>query len=429
MHAFHYKSGVLHAGEVSLAEVARAAGTPAYVYAADAFRERYRTLESAFGGIEHRVCFSVKSCGSLAILRLMANEGCGFDVVSGGEIFRLVQAGIDPGRAVYAGVGKTEPEIRYALEQGIFCFNVESEAELAVIDAVARDLGTTAPVALRLNPDVDPKTHRKTTTGRKENKFGLDLDLAGEVVRRAERMPNVRLLGAHMHLGSPVNSTAPYAEGLEKMLAFAAEHESDQAPFEWINAGGGYGLAYRDETIPAFSEYADVLVPPVKAAGRKLLLEPGRSIAGNSAVLLGTVQYMKSNGEKTFVILDTGMTDLLRPAMYDAYHFLWPVETETPPERRENGVFAPPADARNLSPADVVGPICESSDVFGTDRPLPELTRGDLIAVFSAGAYGMMMACQYNGHPRPPEILVDGAEWRVIRERETWDDLIRGETV
>jgi diaminopimelate decarboxylase len=428
MHAFHYDRGVLHAGEVSLAEVARAAGTPAYVYAADAFRERYRTLDSAFGGIEHRVCFSVKSCASLAILRLMAEEGSWFDVVSGGEIHRLVQAGIDPSRAVYAGVGKTEAEIRYALEQGIFCFNVESEAELAVIDAVARDLGRTAPVALRLNPDVDPKTHRKTTTGKKENKFGLDLDLAGDVVRRLDRMPNVRLLGAHMHLGSPVNTTAPYAEGLEKVLAFARAHESEQAPFEWINAGGGYGLAYRDETVPAFSEYAAVLVPPVTAAGRKLLLEPGRSIAGNSGVLLGTVQYVKSNGEKTFVILDAGMTDLVRPAMYDAFHFLWPVETATPPVRRENGVFAPPEESADLAPADVVGPICESSDVFGTDRPLPRLARGDAVAVFSAGAYGFVMTSQYNGHPRPPEILVDGTEWRVIRERETWADLVRGES-
>ncbi len=420
---FTFRQNELFCEEVPAVEIAARTSTPVYIYSRATLRERYQAITSAFREIDTCICFSVKSCSTRGVLRTMHEQGSGFDVVSGGEIFRVLAAGGDPARIVYAGVGKTDHEIRYALEQGIMMFNVESEAELANINRIAGEMRTKAPVALRINPDVDAKTHAKTTTGKKENKFGINPLTAGRMVDELGKYPNIILRGIDAHIGSPVNSTEPYAQSLDRMIDFIDSHRSGQAPFEYINCGGGFGLLYHDEQVPSFDDYAAVIVPRVKQAGCKLILEPGRCIAGNSAVLLAEVQYRKVSGARNFVILDAGMHTLVRPAMYDSYHFIWPVRTAAQPPHKAFG--GTPDD--NLIPTDVVGPICESSDVFCKDRPLPPLDRGDLVAIFSAGAYGFTMSSQYNSHPRAAEVMVDKDSWQVIRRRETWEDLVSGE--
>ncbi len=420
MESFRYVGGALHCEDVPVSAIAAEVGSPVYIYSAATLRNKYQAIATAFAAAAPTVCYSVKSCSSLGVLKVLRDAGCSFDVVSGGELFRVLKAGGDPRKVVYAGVGKTDREIRFALEQGLMMFNVESEEELANIDRLARQLGKIAPVALRLNPDVDPKTHRHTTTGTKENKFGLDLTIAGQIVAEIGRYPGVRLNGVHVHLGSPLNTTAPYAEALDKVETFLGKYASTAAPLDYINTGGGFGLLYKEENVPEFSAYAAEIVSRVKKLGRKLILEPGRSIVGNAGILLSTVQYVKSNGEKNFIIVDTGMHHLIRPAFYDSYHRIWPANSDVPPPAEPSG--------DQLVKADVVGPICESSDCFAKDRLLPAMKRGDLLAIFSAGAYGFAMASNYNSHPRPAEVLVDGAGWRVIRKRETWDDLVALET-
>jgi diaminopimelate decarboxylase len=400
----------------------------------------------------------VKSCGTLGVLRVLRDCGAGFDVVSGGELHRALAAGGDPKRIAFAGAGKTEQELRAALEAGIFLFNVESEGELARLNDLAGALGRTAPAALRLNPDVDAGTHRKTTTGRLENKFGVDFATAGRILKNPDACPHVVFTGVDLHLGSPINSTEPYRTALEKVAGFVREHRSpSRAPLEWLDVGGGFGLLYRDQSVPTFADFAAAIVPFARVMGCKLVLEPGRSLVGNAGVLLATVQYVKDNGYKLFAIVDAGMNDLVRPAMYDAYHFVWPTRSEmTPPVRlfsqRETGPGREPhateldmliyleqeemdeQSAPDGAPdhygrlrMDVVGPICESSDCFAKGRRLPPLARGDRLALFTAGAYGMTMSSNYNARPRPAEALVDGGAARLVRARETYDDLLRGE--
>lgn len=430
MSGFFYRNGELFCEETAAADIAQATGTPVYVYSRAAIIERYRAIAQAFNGIKHIICFSVKSCSSLGILAVLRAEGCAFDVVSGGEIFRVLAAGGEANKMVYAGVGKTDVEIRFALEKGILMFNVESDAELANLDRLAGEMKTVAPVALRLNPDVDPRTHRHTTTGKKENKFGLDIKIASQLVSRFADFPHLRLDGVHIHIGSPVNSVEPYAKAVAKAVAFVKKHESRQQPFRYINMGGGFGLVYHHENTPSFAEYAEAIVPPIKKIGRTLILEPGRAIVGNAAVVLTQVQYRKWNGHKTFVIVDAGMNDLIRPALYDAYHRIWPAKL--PPELPGDGDIAAVAHGcprDHLEAVDIVGPVCESADCFAKARLLPRVERGHLLAVFSAGAYGFSMSSNYNSRPRPAEVLVDGSSWRIIRQRETWEDLLRGEVV
>ncbi len=426
MHRYRYREQELYCENVPVATLAEEYGTPLWVYSRKTLEDNYKAISEAFSAVDCTICFSVKSCSSLGVLGVFREMNSGFDIVSGGELHRVIKAGGDTSRVVYAGVGKTDDEIRYAISHNIMMFNVESEDELANISRIAEEMDAIAPVSLRLNPDVDPKTHRKTTTGKKENKFGIDLAIAAQIVNNIRDYPGVRLIGADVHLGSPINSPAPYAEALEKIVPFILEHRSEAAPFTHMNCGGGFGLFYKDEAVPTFKEYADTIVPYIQKLGCKLVLEPGRSMAGNSAILLADVQYTKTNGEKTFVIIDAGMNDLIRPAMYESYHFLWPIITDNTPNW--NGVGETPADESKLIPTDVVGPICESSDVFTHDRPLPPMQRGDTVAIFSAGAYGSTMSSNYNSHPRAAEVLVSGEEWAIIRQRETWDDLIRLET-
>ena len=446
MEHFTYKMGRLYCEDIPAEELVEQYGSPLYVYSKAFLIKRFNAIKKAFSEINTTIAFSVKSCSNLAVLKTLLDQGAGFDIVSGGELFRAMKVGADPRKIVFAGVGKTDDEIRAALANDILMFNVESEAELDNIQNIAAKIGTVAPVALRINPDIDAKTHAKTTTGKKENKFGIDFATASRIVRNIAVQPNIRLLGLDLHLGSPIYTTEPYTLALEKVTDFIRDHRSPRAQFEYLNVGGGYGLLYRDQTVPTFQEYADAIIPYAKKAGCKLIIEPGRSIVGNAAVLLTSVLYVKDNGCKHFTIVDAGMNDLIRPAMYDAYHFCWPVKYDKLPPAHlfnspdalayfnretldmETGQHTREIYQDGLMMTDVVGPICESSDCFAKGRRLPVMMRGDVLALFSAGAYGFSMASNYNSRPRAAEVMVDGKESRVIRARETLESLIEGES-
>ena len=425
MDAFTYQGGELRCESVPVRELAAEYGTPLYVYSRAALRDRLKAITAAFAPADPLVCFSVKSCGNLGVLNILRDAGAGFDVVTGGELHRALRAGADPRKIVYAGVGKTDVEIRAGLKAGILMFNVESEAELTNISQIALEMRKTASVALRVNPDVDaPETHRYTSTGTLEKKFGIDLATAARLLSRADEFTGVAFDGIHCHIGSPVLKTDPYEQALSKATAFMREHRSARTPLGTLNMGGGFAIRYKDETVPTPENYAAALLPIVQRADVKLIMEPGRFIAGNSGILVVSVQYIKDNGFKRFVITDGGMNDLIRPALYGSYHELWPVVAEQGPPSWHGE-----AAADGLTVVDVVGPVCESGDFFAQDRPLPEVKRGDLLAVFSAGAYGHVMSSNYNGRPRPAEVVVAGERSYLTRRRETYDDLTAGESI
>ena len=420
---FAYYDGELWCEDVSAASLAERHGTPLYVYSHAALAERFDAFVEAFERLSPLACFSVKSCGNVHVCRRLVERGAGLDVVSGGELRRAQAAGVPMDRVVFAGVGKTDPEIRAALEAGIGCFNVESEAELERLSALAGETGAKPRAALRINPDVDPATHAKTTTGKKETKFGVDLERARAFFDRYANDPHVRLNGVHAHIGSPIDRIEPYVSAAEKLLAFA----EDVGGIETLNLGGGFGTDYETGQSPDYAAYAAELVPrlePFVSRGGRIVFEPGRSIAAHAGVLLTRVTYIKESGRKTFAVIDSGMHHLLRPTLYDAFHFLWPVRVGAghAPSRRQAEM-----PMEGLERYDVVGPICETGDFFAKDRDLPPLQRGDLLAVFGAGAYGMTMASNYNAMPRPAEALVDADDDRIIRRAETWEDLIRPE--
>ncbi|NQT88014.1 diaminopimelate decarboxylase [bacterium] len=415
MEAFTYRGGSLLCEDVPVADLARAAGTPLYVYSQSAIEAAYRGLAEAFAPADPLICYAMKANGNLSILKLLNDLGSGFDIVSGGELHRVLRAGADPATVVFAGVAKRAPEIRQAIEAGILMFNVESESELALIDRVAGSLGVEARVALRLNPDVDAGTLAQITTGKKGNKFGIDLEAARDLVARMGEYPNARLVGYHAHIGSQVTDPTPHTESLKKLIAFSASCTPPGGRIEYINIGGGFGIDYTPGQAPAFKAFAEPLLPLLRESGLKLILEPGRSIVGNAGVLVTEVVHQKRSYGRRFIIVDAAMTELIRPMLYDAYHEIRPVAA--------NGS----AEA-DLEPADVVGGVCESTDVLAKARPLPPVAQGDLLAVFSAGAYGFAMSSTYNARPRPCEVLVQGNQSRVVRRRETYDDLIAQET-
>ena len=415
MDAFSYRGGCLNCDDLPAAELASQVGTPCYVYSRAAIEQQYRTLTDAFAEADPLICYSVKANGNLAVLELLRGLGSGFDIVSGGELFRVRHIGADPSTVVFAGVGKTDREIREALDAGILMFNAESSSELAAINRVAADLGTTARVALRLNPDVDPQTHHYITTGKKENKFGIDFETAAGIVARITDYPHVRLVGYHGHIGSQVTDPKPHAESLGKLVEFATQCAPANSEIEYINIGGGFGIDYQPGQAVPPSAFAKLLVPVIREAGKKLILEPGRYIAGNSGILLTRVVHVKRSGGRRFIVCDAAMTDLIRPSLYGAYHAVWPVLSDAPFE--ENG----------CGPADVVGPVCESGDFLAKGRHLPDVQQGDLLAVFSAGAYGFAMSSNYNARTRAAEVLVDGDTYRVVRRRESYEDLIQQE--
>jgi diaminopimelate decarboxylase len=424
MDHFHYRDRVLHCEDVPVPELARVYGTPLFVYSQATLLHHLRQLQRAFAAVPPLICYSLKTNPNLHICRLMVEHGAGFDVTSGGELFRALKAGGTGARIVFAGVGKTDEEMRYGLENDVFLFNVESEGELLALADVARSLGRIAPVALRVNPDLPPKTHAKTDTSVKGVKFGLDIDTVLEFALRMVDHPHVRIVGLHMHLGSPILSAQPYRQGVEKGQVLIDRLRKQGHRIEYLNMGGGFGIHYRkQEALPA-DAFAEVIVPVVKATGCKLVLEPGRFIVGNAGTLVSRVIYTKESGGKHFIIQDAAMNDLIRPTLYDSFHRIWPVAPAT-------GVPAPPEDYETDIPGtlrqDVVGPVCESGDFLARDRRLPQVQRGDLLATFSAGAYGMAMSSNYNSRPRAAEVLVSGAGHRLIRRRETYDDLVRSE--
>ena len=414
---------------MDLADLASTHGTPLYVYSARTIVDHFRRLDAALAGLNHLICYAVKANSNLAVLDLLAREQSGFDIVSAGELFRVIHAGGKPECCTFAGVGKTRDEIEYALRQGILSFNVESEAELETINAVAGELNLRAPIALRVNPDVEAGGHKYISTGKSENKFGVGLDRALEVYAAAARMPNIRVRGVQMHIGSQITEAAPFAKAVAKVAPVAAELKRLYG-IEFFSVGGGLGIVYksslqsgqeawwREESDAAPSltveEYANAIVPALQPLGLRILLEPGRFMVGNAGVLLSTVQYLKtSDSGKRFVIVDAGMNDLIRPALYQGYHEVVPVREPAADDPRET--------------ADVVGPVCESGDFFAQARELPPLRQGELIALMSAGAYGFTMASNYNSRPLAAEVLVSGDTAQVVRERQKLDDLIRGE--
>jgi diaminopimelate decarboxylase len=412
MHHFSYKNGTLHAEDISLEQIAQEVGTPAYIYSQATLTRHYDAFSKAFEGLDHQICYAVKANSNKAVMALFASMGGGADIVSGGELARALAAGVEPQRIVYSGVGKTVEEMEAALKAGILMFNLESVDELEVLDQVAGRLGVKAPVSFRVNPDVDAQTHPKITTGLAKNKFGLDMETAFRQYPIAAKLPNVEIKGISCHIGSQLTDTRPFADALERVARLVEKLREVGISPGLLDLGGGLGITYNQEIPPQPSEYAAALRETVQRLGMKLILEPGRVLVGNAGILLARVLFTKQTTVKRFVIVDTAMNDLIRPSFYDSYHAIWPIEKNK---------------ANELAMADVVGPICETGDFLARDRNLPMFERGDLMAVLSAGAYGFAMSSNYNSRPRAAEVLVNGSSFSVVRERETIEDLSRGE--
>lgn len=410
MSQFQYRDGMLHAENVPLARIAAQYGTPCYVYSRAALTAAWRDFDAAFAGREHLVCYAVKANPNIGVLNVFARLGSGFDIVSGGELARVLAAGGDPHKIVFSGVGKTAAEMRAALQAGILCFNIESAPELELLNRVAGEMGVTAPVSLRVNPDVDAKTHPYIATGLKDNKFGVAYDDALTVYRRARELPHLRIEGVDCHIGSQLTEVSPFVAALERVLALVDALAADGIAVHHIDLGGGLGIRYRDETPPPVAEYAKSVLKTLGSRTQKLLFEPGRLLTGNAGVLLSEVLFLKHGEDRNFAVVDAAMNDLMRPALYEAWHDVLPLR-------------ATPAGGRVY---DIVGPVCESGDFLARDRQL-SVNPGDLIAIASAGAYGMSMSSNYNTRPRAAEIMVDGDRIFPIRNRETVADLFAGE--
>lgn len=421
MDSFVYKNGQLFVEGIGVAQIAEHVGTPVYIYSKATIMDHLRKIQTAYADIDTTVCYSIKACGNINILRLLAQAGSGFDIVSGGELYRAMQAGADMKKVVFAGVGKTDNEIRDALNAGIAYFNIESEAELENLIQLCRQCGRKTKAALRVNPDIKYDSHRHITTGVKETKFGVDIERAQKVFAQYAGNGVVELSAVHVHLGSGGKTIDPYVSGVKKILPLIDILRKKGYKIDTLDLGGGYGADYETDTVPSAADYASGIVPLLKEKHLKLILEPGKSIIANAAILLTRTLYKKTGGQKSFVIVDAGMNDLIRPCLYEAFHFIWPVQV--------NSKFVPEKRSKEIKIAgtevvDVVGPICESTDYFAKDRALPPVKRGDLIAIFTAGAYGFSMASNYNARPLPAEVLVDGSTFSLIRKRQTYDDLV-----
>ena len=424
MDYFQYKDNKLFAEQVPVEKIAEQVGTPVYIYSKATFLEHLQKIQKAYRELDTMVCYSVKACGNINLLRFMAQADSGFDIVSGGELYRAMQAGVDPQKIVFAGVGKTDTEIVDALNAGIAYFNIESEAELENLIRLAGRQGKKTKAALRVNPDVDYKTHTYITTGKKETKFGVDIERAQKVFAQYGANDSVSLCAIHVHLGSSGKTIDPYVEAVKKILPLIDTLRKQGHTVKALDLGGGYGADYESDTVPSAADYAGGIVPLLKDKNLKLILEPGKSICANAGILLSRVLYLKQGGAKKFVIVDAAMNDLLRPCLYDAFHFIWPVQVEQK--------FVPPRRAKELTVAgteqvDIVGPICESADFLAKDHRIPPVQQGDLIAVFTAGAYGFTMSSNYNTRGRAAEVLVDGDKFTIIRRRETYEDLVAPE--
>ncbi len=427
MHSFQYQNGRLVCENVDLETLAHEHGTPLYVYSSATILDHYRRLDAAMETLPHQICYAVKANSNLAVLALLAKEGSGFDIVSGGELFRVLKAGGAAAKCTFAGVGKTTEEIEYGLREGIYSFNVESEAELLRINEIAQRLNLRAPVAIRVNPNVEAGTHKYISTGKSDNKFGIDIERVRDVYAAAANLPHLHLRGVQMHIGSQITKSGPFAAAVTKMLPLVADLQREHG-IEFFSIGGGLGIVYHDsigagqeawwkqEESPAITieEYAQSVVPLLKNLPVKILFEPGRLIVGNAGVLLTAVQFVKQGASKKFVIVDAGMNDLIRPALYQGYHEVVPLRQ--------------PEDAITER-IDLVGPVCESGDFFAQDRDVAQLGQGELVALMSAGAYGFAMASNYNSRPRPAEIMITGDAAKVVRRRESLDEIIAGESI
>jgi len=415
MNGFQYRKGQLHCEGVALRRLAEEFGTPLYVYSQGHVVGQYESLDRAFSRLDRLICCSVKANGSLALVRALTQAGAGFDIVSGGELYRVVQAGGDPTKCVFAGVGKTRDEIEYALKLGIYSFNVESEPELGRIAEIARRMGRRAPIAIRVNPGVDPETHRYISTGKHGSKFGISIQQSLDVYRKAARLDGIEIRGVQMHIGSQITKLAPFVLAIKKITPLV-EQIREIAPdtLQFFDVGGGLGIRYRNEQPPTATEFARAVTPHLRRLGLKILFEPGRFIVGNGGVLVSRVLYVKQTPVKRFLIVDAAMNDLIRPALYESYHDIVPVAAHS--------------GRRNVT-VDVVGPVCESGDFLAQGRRMAAVEEGELVAVMSAGAYGMAMASNYNARPRPAEVLVRGRRYELVRRRESIKDLVSGETV
>ena len=434
MHFFHYRDGTLHCEDVDLARVAEKFGTPVYVYSAGTILDHYARLNTALAPLDHLICYAVKANSNRAILKLLAAAGAGFDIVSGGELFRVLGAGGDPAKCTFAGVGKSQDEIEYALEQRVYSFNVESEAELESVDRIASAKNLRAGIALRVNPDIDPHTHEYISTGSHENKFGIAVDHVLAVYERAAKMRNIDIVGVQMHIGSQITDANPFASAIKKVAPIVRELKS-KYEIKFFSIGGGMGIIYRraldsgsgkwwhdhggESSAFSIGDYADAIMPPLRELGIRILVEPGRFLIGNAGVLLTRVSYIKKSVAKKFAIVDAGMNDLIRPALYQSYHEIVPVKESSASKNKSR--------TNKKERVDIVGPVCESGDFFARGREMPELHEGDLLAIMSAGAYGFVMASNYNSRPLPAEALVRGDRFELIRRRQTSEDLVRGE--
>lgn len=412
---FSYSDSRLKCEGIDAEELASQFGTPLYVYSANSFRRQYREIADAFKEVDPLICYAIKACSTLAVLKLLKEEGSGFDCVSKGDVMRALKVGADPKKIVFAGVGKTEDEIEFALNADILMFNVESKPELELISRVASRIKKEASIALRLLPDVDPQVHAYTSTGAKGSKFGIDLNGAKACLDIIESSPSLQLKGFHFHIGSGYTVPDKQAEAVTRVAPFVKESK-ERFPLEFLNVGGGYGISYDGTSVPSATQFAEHTVPALKDLGLRIALEPGRYIAGNSGVMLCRTLFVKESMGDKFVVVDAAMNDLIRPSLYQAHHHIWPTATAPRDLAEGDGISA-----------DVVGPVCESGDFLAKSRRLPEVKSGDLMAVFSAGAYSYVMSSTYNTRPRAAEILVEGDNARLIHERETYDDLFRPE--
>jgi len=413
MHDFKFKNKELHCEDVRIADIAEKVGTPIYCYSHHTLVDHFTKIQKAFAGIDPLICFAMKSNGNMAVLKTLIDHGAGLDIVSAGELQKALKVGADPQKIVFASVGKTEEEIKFAIKSGILLFNVESVPELKEINRIAEQMDTTVQAALRVNPDVEAATHEHITTGTLKNKFGIDLASTKDILGARDKYPHVRINGLHIHIGSQIVKSDPFIAAVQKILEFINKLRKDGLVIEYLDIGGGLGIIYKDEDPQTAQQFADAVLPLLEKSDLKIIMEPGRFIAGNAGIFVTKVLYLKDNGMKKFLIVDGGMNDLLRPSFYNAYHEVLPVKKTDAPKHL----------------LDVVGPICESGDFFAKERELPLLNKGDLLAVMSAGAYGYVMASNYNVRRRVPEILVKGEEFAVTKRRETFEDLIRGETI
>jgi len=413
MHDFQYKKDELYCEEIPISAIADSVGTPFYLYSHNTLLNHFKVFDSAFSSVQHLVCFSVKANSNIAVLKTLINQGGGVDIVSGGELFRALMAGADPKKIVYSGVGKRVDEIEFALQTDILMFNIESTQELKVIDSVAGKLGNRARISFRINPDIDPKTHPYISTGLKKNKFGINIKKSLEEYRHAKRLKHIDIVGVDCHIGSQITDVAPFIDALKRIKELVVELQKEGININYLDLGGGLGITYDEETPPHPNIYAQAIIKEVSNLNCMLILEPGRVIVGNAGILVTKALYTKKSEDKNFVIVDAGMNDLSRPTLYGSFHGIQPVKLMK----------------RSEFVADLVGPICESGDFLAKDRKMPQFERGDLVAIMSAGAYGFTMSSNYNSRPRVPEVMVAGDEFYIIREREEYDDLIKGESI